>query len=126
MQIAIGDAMVFDYVRIKGDDKKIINGDTVITADTDFFERVTFAVESTSDSFNYSGKRLISVNGCYEFHGGEAPLANTDFKIKNGFVKGKKQNGNWFVEVSISVVDKQKADSNIQKITFSDTFKSCN
>ena len=126
VKIQKGDAIVFDYVRDKGYNREIINGDTVVTADTDFYERVTFAISSTSDNFHYSGDSLNHVNGYYEFHGGESPLANTDFKIKKGFIKGHRLNDNWIIEASVGVVDKQKPDSIIQEIKFSETFKNCN
>lgn len=126
VKIQKGDAIVFDYVREKGYDREIINGDTIVTADTDFFERVTFAVNTTADTFFYSGDSLKFVNGYYEFHGGEAPLANTDFKIKKGFIKGNKVKGKWIIEVSIGVVDKQNSNKTIQEIKFSHTFKNCN
>lgn len=126
IKIQKGDAIVFDYVRDKGYNREIINGDTVVTADTDFFERVTFAISSTGDTFYYSGDSLNFVNGYYEFHGRESPLANTDFKIKKGFIKGHKLNDNWIIDASIGVVDKQKPDSIIQEIKFSETFKNCN
>ena len=126
VQIHEGDAIVFDYVRDKGYNREIINGDTVVTADTDFFERVTFAVSSIGETFYYSGDSLNILNGYYEFHGGESQLANTDFKIKKGFIKGHRLNGNWIIEAAIGVVDKQKPDSIIQEIKFSETFKNCN
>ncbi|MEG4904455.1 hypothetical protein [Microcoleus sp. F10-A1] len=126
VKIQKGDAVVFDYVRDKGYKREIINGDTVVTADTDFYERVTFAISSTGETFYYSGDSLIFANGYYEFHGGESPLANTDFKIKKGFIKGHKLNGNWIINASIGVIDKQKPDSIIQVIKFSETFKNCN
>jgi signal peptidase I len=126
VKIQKGDAIVFDYVRDKGYNREIINGDTVVTADTDFYERVTFAISSTGDTFYYPGDSLIFVNGYYEFHGGESPLANTDFKIKKGYIKGHRLNGNWIINASIGVVDKQKSDTIIQEIKFSETFKNCN
>jgi signal peptidase I len=126
VKIQKGDAIVFDYVRDKGYNREIINGDTVVTADTDFFERVTFAINLIGDTFYYSGDSLNIVNGYYEFHGGESPLANTDFKIRRGFIKGHKLNGDWIIDASIGVVDKQKQDSIIQEIKFSGTFKNCN
>jgi hypothetical protein len=126
VKIRAGEATVFDYVRDKADDREIINGDTVVTADTDFFERVTFEINSAVDTFYYKDDSLELVNGFYEFHGGEAPLANTDFKVRKGFIKGHKQDGDWIIEASIGVVDRQKTDSNIQEIKFNQTFKNCN
>lgn len=48
---------------------------------------MTFSISSKSVTFYYSGDSLNFVNGYYEFHGGESPLANTDFKIKRGSLK---------------------------------------
>ncbi len=126
IDIKTGEATVFDYVRSKGYDREIRNGDTVITADTDFFERVIFEINSSGDTFYYAGDSLKFINGFYEFHGGEAPLPNTDFKIKSGFIRGHKQNGSWIIEASIGVVDKYKTDSSIQEIKFNQTFQNCN
>lgn len=126
VNILKGDSTVFDYIRDKNDNQEIVNGDTVTTADTDFYERVTFAIKPGIDAFTISADSLKYLNGFYEFHGGESLLANTDFKIKKGFIKGHKQNDKWIIEASISVVDRQKTDSIIQQIKFKDTFKNCN
>jgi hypothetical protein len=66
----------------KKPNQKIVNGDTVTTADTDFYERVTFAIKSNIDTFTITTDSLSYLTGFYEFHGGESPLANTDYKIK--------------------------------------------
>ena len=121
-----GDSTVFDFIRDKNANQEIVNGDTVTIADTDFYERVTFAIKSGIDTFIITTDSLKYLNGFYEFHGGESPLANTDFKIKKGFIKGHKQNDNWIIEASISVVDRQKTDSSVQQIKFKEVFKNCN
>ena len=126
VKILNGDSTVFDFIREKNENQEIVNGDTVTTADTDFYERVTFAIKSSIDSFTITTDSLKYINGFYEFHGGESPLSNTDFKIKKGFIKGHKQNDKWIIEATVSVVDKQKTDSIIQQIQFKEVFKNCN
>lgn len=125
VEIQKGDSIVFDYIRFKGQDRHIYNGDTITTADTEFFEKVTFEINSHIDTFYFADDNLQYLNGCYEFHGGEAPLANTDFKIRKGFIKGHKVNGEWIIEASIGVVDKQNIDSTLQEIKFKEIFKNC-
>ena len=112
-----GDFEVFDYERYKENPKK---------ADSDFYERLTFQISNTIDSFFIKDQDLLTTDGIYEFHGGMKALANTDFRIKIGFIKGKKVGSDWLIEVSVGVVDKQKTDSVIQKISFSEIFKRCN
>jgi hypothetical protein len=126
VEIQKGDSIVFDYVRLKERDKEIRNGDTITWADTEFFERVTFEISPHAGSFYFADDNLKYTNGYYEFHGGEAPLANTDFKIRKGFIKGFKVNGEWTIEASIGVVDRQNIDSILQEIKFKETFKNCN
>jgi hypothetical protein len=126
VEILNGDSTVFDFVRAKSDNQEIVDGDTVTTADTDFYERVTFAIKSDVDTFSIASDSLKYLNGYYEFHGGESPLPYTDFKIRKGFIRGHRQDGNWIIEASIGVVDRQKKDSVIQEIKFKETFKNCN
>jgi hypothetical protein len=86
---------------------------------------VTFAIKSSIDTFTITTDSIKHLTGFYEFHGGESPLANTDYKIKKGFIKGHKQNDKWIIEASVSVVDRKKTDSSIQEIKFKETFKNC-
>lgn len=126
VEIIKGDSTVFEYIWYKNANQEIVNGDTVTTPDTDFYERVSFVIKSNIDTFTITADSLKYLNGYYEFHGGESPNANTDFKIKTGFIKGYKQNDKWIVEASISVSDRVKTDSIIQQIMFKEVFTKCN